>query len=128
MFVVQEVSSKAFSGCTSPNPARRVDSGVVQKDDEGDGDGGNDPRMFRMKFPANAGPRPCPVEGFSGRAVTQAAMRVNFWHRHVWDTMVILEEVNLPHPGCPLCDILVPWRDINRMHRRTAKFRKGGRV
>ena len=32
---------------------------------------------------------------------TQAAMRVHFVHRHVHNTVVILEEGNLPHHGAP---------------------------
>ena len=52
-------------------------------------------------------------------------MRVNFWNRHVRDTVVILEESNLPHPRCPLCDMLVPWKDLNGMHRRTAQCNRG---
>ena len=36
--------------------------------------------------------------------------------------MVILEEGNLPHPWCPLCDILVPWKALNRTHMCMAKF------
>ena len=40
--------------------------------------------------------------------------------------MLILEEGNLPHPQCPMCDMLVPWWDLNVMHWRTAQFRKGG--
>ena len=32
--------------------------------------------------------------------------------------VVILEEGNLPHPWCPLCDMLVPWKDLNGTHRR----------
>ena len=35
-------------------------------------------------------------------------MWVHFLHRHILDTMVILEEVNLPHPRCTQCDMLVP--------------------
>ena len=41
-------------------------------------------------------------------------MRVHFLHRHVQDTLVILEEGNPPHPWCPQCDMLVPWRALNR--------------
>ena len=36
-----------------------------------------------------------------------------FMHKHVWDTVVILEEGNLPHPWCPRCDMLVPWKALN---------------
>ena len=46
-------------------------------------------------------------------------MRVNFWQRHVRDTVVILEEGNLPHPQLPLCDMLVPRKDLNGTHKRT---------
>ena len=78
-----------------------------------------------MAFLTREGPRTCQVEGFSGRASTRAAMRVQFWHRHVRDNVVILEEVNLPHPRCPLCDMLVPWKALNGMHRLTAQCTRG---
>ena len=39
--------------------------------------------------------------------------RVNFWNRHVRDTVVILEEVTPPHPRYPLCDMMVPWKALN---------------
>ena len=53
--------------------------------------GGDEPRTYRVAFPNRVGPRPCPVEGCSGRASTRTVMRVQFWHRHVRDTVVILE-------------------------------------
>ena len=68
-----------------------------------------------MEFPAEVGPRYCLVEGYSGRAVTRTAIRVKLWHR---------QEVNLPHPCFPLCDILVPWRSLNGMHRHTAQCKR----
>ena len=92
--------------------------GLRSEGDEADG-GGNEPRNYRMEFPARAGTRPCPVEGCSGRATTRTAMIVQLWHRYVRDTMVILEEGNLPHPRSPLCDMLVPWKALNGTHRRT---------
>ena len=52
-------------------------------------------------------------------------MRVHFWHRHVRDTVVILEEGNLPHPRCPLCDMLVLWKALNGTYRRTAQCTRG---
>ena len=55
----------------------------------------------------------------------RTAMRVHFWNRHVRDTVVILEEGNLPQPRCPMCDILVTWREMNGMHQCTEKSRKG---
>ena len=66
---------------------------------EGDeADKGNDPITYRLEFPAKAGPRPCPVEGCGGRSSTWTAIRVYFYNRNVRDTVVILEEGNLPHP------------------------------
>ena len=59
--------------------------------------GGEKPRTFRMEFPAKVGLSNCPVKGCSVRAATRTAMRVHFWHRHVWGTVVIIEEGNLPH-------------------------------
>ena len=91
----------------------------------GRADGGDDTRTYRMAFPARVRPRPCPVEGCSGRASTWTSMRVHFWHRHVRDTVVILEEGNLPHPRFPLCEILVPCKSLNETHRCTAQFNRG---
>ena len=51
-----------------------------------------------MDFPDKGGPQRLPSEGFPGQAATKTAMQVHFLHRHVLDTMFILEEGNLPHP------------------------------
>ena len=59
------------------------------------------------------------------REAISIAMRVHFWHRHVRDTGVILEEVNLPHPRCPQCYMLVPWYSLNRKHVTTSQCLKG---
>ena len=87
--------------------------------------GGDDLRTYRMAFPAKAGPRPCPAEGCSRRVSTRTEMMVHFWHRQVRDTVVILEEGNSPHPRCPLCDMMVPWRALNGTHRRIAQCKQG---
>ena len=87
--------------------------------------GGDNLRTYILVFPDISVPRPCPVEGFSGQASTRTAMRVHFWHRHVRDTVVILDEGKLPHPRCPLCDMMVPWKDLNRTHRRTEQCNRG---
>ena len=63
--------------------------GLVQEVDKEAG--GDNPRTYRMVFPAKEVPRPCPVEGCSGRASTRTAMRVHFWHQHLKYTVVILE-------------------------------------
>ena len=59
---------------------------------------GENPSTYRMAFPARAGPRPCPVKGYSGRASTWMEPRAHFWHLHVRYTVLILEEGNKPHP------------------------------
>ena len=46
-------------------------------------------------------------------------MRVHFWRRHVRDTIIILEEGNLPHPRCENCDMFVLWRALNGRHKST---------
>ena len=53
-----------------------------------------------MNFPKGSR-RKCPVEGCPGVSETRAAMRVHFVHRHVHDTVVLLEEGDLPLPWCP---------------------------
>ena len=71
-----------------------------------------EPQAYCMSFPTTAGPWEFPVKGCSRRAemrtAMSTAMRVYFLHRHVRDTVVVLEEGNLPHPRCPRCDMLVP--------------------
>ena len=82
---------------------------------------GGEPRTYNMDYPTVGGPRNCHVKGCWGRAETRTSMRVHFFHRHVQDTVIILEEVNLTHPRCPWCEILVPWRALNRQHLTTAQ-------
>ena len=45
-----------------------------------------------MSFPAKRGLRRCPVEGCPGKLAMKTAMGVHFVHRHVVDTVVMLEE------------------------------------
>ena len=52
-------------------------------------------------------------------------MRVHFVHRHVQDTVVMLEEGNLPHPRCPRCDLQVPRKALSGSHLETAQCKKG---
>ena len=86
---------------------------------------GEDPRIYCMTFPAKGGPRSCPVEGCPVRAATRTAMRVHFLYLHVLDTVVILEEVNLPHQRCTQRDMLVPWRALNDRHPATDQCTRG---
>ena len=52
-------------------------------------------------------------------------MRVHFVHWHVQDTLVMLEEGNLPHPRCPRCNLQVPRKVLNGRHMGTAQYKKG---
>ena len=65
------------------------------------------------------------VNGCRGRASTWKATRINSLHRNFWDTVIILEEGNLPHPRCPRCDMLVSCKSLNGRHVTTAQCTKG---
>ena len=52
-------------------------------------------------------------------------MRVHFVHRHVHDTVVILEEGNLSLPRCPRCDLQVSRKSLNGRHLETSQCRTG---
>ena len=56
---------------------------------------------------------------------TRAALRVHFVHRHVHDTVVLLEEGNLPLPWCPRCDLQVYRKALNGRHLETNQCRTG---
>ena len=82
--------------------------------------------MYKMIFfPTKGGRRKCPVEGCPGVSETQAAMRVHFVHRHVHDTVVILEEGNLPLPQCPRCNLQVSREALNGRHLETNQCKTG---
>ena len=51
-------------------------------------------------------------------------MQVHFWHQHVRKTMLTLEEGKLLHLWCPLCNIMVPWRSLNGLHKHTLQCKK----
>ena len=60
---------------------RQTQNGVEKRGlgQEGEkGARGDEP--MNLAFPEKSGPRPCPVEGCSGRAATQMEMRVHFWY------------------------------------------------
>ena len=60
-----------------------------------------------------------------GSLATRTVMRVHFVHRHVQETVVMLEEGNLPHPRCPRCDMQVPRKVLNGRHLGNAQCKKG---
>ena len=53
-------------------------------------------------------------------------MQVHFMHWHVHNTVVMLEEGNLPLPRCPRCDLQVTRKALNGRHLGTSQFKKGG--
>ena len=65
------------------------------------------------------------VKGCRERSTIRTSMRVQFLHRHVRDTVIILEEGNHPHPRCLRCDMLVPWKELNGRHITTAQCTEG---
>ena len=62
---------------------------------------GDGPWTFRMTFPLKGAPQNCPVEVCPGQVAKRTAMQWHFLHRHVLDTMVILEEGKSPTHGAP---------------------------
>ena len=56
---------------------------------------------------------------------TRTTMRVHLVHWHVHDTVVMLEEGNLPLPRCPRCDLQVSRKALNGRHLGTLQCKKG---
>ena len=77
-----------------------------------------------MSFPEERGRRRCPVERCPGVLGTRAAMKVHFVHRHVHNTVVVLEEGNLHLPRCPRCDLQVSRKAHFGRHLGTIQCRK----
>ena len=53
-------------------------------------------------------------------------MRVHFVHRHVQDTVEMLEEGDLPLPRCPRCNLQFPRKALNGPHLGILQCKKGG--
>ena len=93
-----------------------------------DGSGGTPkqmggPRTYKMSFPEKEVPRRCPVTGCPGDLATWTVMWVHFIHRHVQNTVVMLEEGSLPLPWFPRCDLLVSRKVLNGRHLGTIHCR-----
>ena len=52
-------------------------------------------------------------------------MRVHFMNRHLHNTVVMLEEGNLPLPRCPRCNLQVSRKALNGRHLGTLQCKKG---
>ena len=69
-----------------------------------------------------------PVRGLQERTISRENIRVHFVHRHVRDTIVILEEGNCPHPLCPDCDMFALRSALNWWHYDTTLCAQGAKI
>ena len=57
------------------------------------------------------------MEVCGGRASTRTNLQIHFMHRHIRDTISILEEVDPPPTPLPcMCDMFIPWAEMNNLH------------
>ena len=59
------------------------------------------------------------------RVETSTVVCVHFLNRNMRDTVIVVEEVKLPHPLCPCCDMLLLCALLNGRHPNTTQFTKG---
>ena len=81
---------------------------------------GRVPKVYQISCPEKRGRQTCSVEWCPVRMSTRTAMQVHFVHRHVLNTVVMMEEGNSPHPRCPQCNMRPPQRVLNERHPGTA--------
>ena len=77
-------------------------------------------QTYRFSIPKRMLGIRCLVEGCLGGASNLTNLQVHFSHRHVQDTIVILEEGNQPYPWRPKCNMFVLKKAINGGHIMTA--------
>ena len=77
---------------------------------------GGEAQTYQVSFLAALTRLRCPVEGCQGGATSRTNLWVHFAHRHVRDTIVILEEGKRPYPRCLKCDMFVSQRALNGRH------------
>ena len=58
-----------------------------------------EPRLYMVSFTKVDGMVGSPVKVCRGRMTTRTNLRIHFVHRHMWDTIVILEEGNRTPPS-----------------------------
>ena len=63
--------------------------------------------------------------GCLGGASSQTNLRVHFAHRHVWDTIVTLEEGSFPYPRCPKYNMFVTQKALNVWNLTNVLCRRG---
>ena len=67
----------------------------------------------------------CPVEGFPGRATSLTNICMNFMHRHMEETIVVLKEGPAPHLHCEKCGMFIPQEAMSDGHLGTAMRKMG---
>ena len=75
-----------------------------------------DPRLYRVSFLQAGSLGECPVKGCGGQALTCTNLRIPVVRHHMQEMIVIMEEVNHPHPHCLAFDMFVSWAEINHHH------------
>jgi hypothetical protein len=83
------------------------------------------PAEYLVSFPKTVTSIDCPIEGCPGKATSRANLRAHFMHRHVKDTLIILDEGSFPHPRCEYCDMFVPRPAVYTTHPNTAMCKNG---
>ena len=73
-------------------------------------------KAYLVSFPRIATAIHYPVEGCQFRDFNCTNLRIHLSHRHMRDTIIILEEGNCPHPCLPKCDMFIPWKALNWRH------------
>ena len=80
---------------------------------------------YQVSFPKTLNAIQCLVEGGRGQAMSWTNIWVHFVHRHVQDTLVILEEGNQCHLQCSKFNIFLSCRALNVRHPTTEICRRG---
>ena len=83
------------------------------------------PAQYRFSFPAILAGLRCLVVGFRGTVSSWTNIWVHFYQQHPWNSMVVLEEGNQPHPWYPQCDMFVPQETLNQAPPTSEMFRRG---
>eukprot|EP00978_Attheya_sp_CCMP212_P005927 scaffold13219_cov61-Attheya_sp.AAC.3 len=75
---------------------------------------------YIVSFPKTVSLINCPIKGCPGKATSRAYLHTHFMHRHVKDTLIILDEGTFPHPRCDHCGMFVPRPAVYTSHPNTA--------
>ena len=78
------------------------------------------PSIYRASFTKAARLVGFLVEDCGGWVTTRTNLRINLVHRHMRETIVIMEGGNCYHYRCSSYNMFVPWEEINHHHPTTA--------